>query len=277
MIKSRGVAVSAVVFGAVLPLVPACLDEHTESAVAPLGESVIAIDDGGYDYTTLCGTDGGPDCQQGWCMNAADTCPTGYFAICDPLLATTACVAELPPPPLPTVCPIVIIDGDADQAALAPTAQADSNAGALEPVANGDAQDMTGWVDPLGDKGKVKIKTSDGSLTGKYTVVKKTKDEIEIKITGGGLAADFDPNDPLVIRLYNSCGKQKYSSTGTVRIIGGKRVSLKSGPDDVDVSRGAGGVITIKQGGQTITITPKPGNAGATLDGGGAKMDFTKQ
>ncbi|HEY5928281.1 MAG TPA: hypothetical protein VIV11_41620 [Kofleriaceae bacterium] len=255
----------------------ACIAPPDEQAAVPL---VTTCDDGGYDYDTPCGTDGGPDCAQGWCMNASDSCAEGYIATCDPLfVVVSSCVPDgLPAPPdPPVVCETTLPVGVDQSATLLSRTHFDPDDVHLEVgVVAGDAQDMTGWVDPLGAKGKVKITTNDGSLNGKYEVVKKTKDEIEIKVTGGGLAADFDPRDPLVIKLYNQCGKQKYSSTGTVRIIGGKRVSLKAGPDDVDVSKGGGGVITIKQGGKEITITPKGDNTGAKLDGGDAKMDFKK-
>ena len=255
--------IAAAVIAAALPVV-GCIDRPNEQEIAQ--QTATPIDDG-YDYDTPCGTDGGPGCSEGWCTQP-DGCSTGYSWVCNPIFLAGQCMPELAPqPPMPAMCTVTV----GELHTVAP------EGGSLlsTHVIAADAADMTGWVDSLGDKGKVKIKTDDGSISASYTVVKKTKDEIEIKVTGGGLLADFDPNDPLVVRLYNACGKQKYATTGTLRIIGGKKVPLKAGPDDVDVTRAGTGVITIKQGGQEITITPKAG--GATLDGGGAKMDFTKQ
>jgi hypothetical protein len=226
-----------------------------------------------YPYPTPCGEEGGPDCEIGWCLDAAGICPPDLVATCDPLFLTISCELPTIEPPVVTEDPVVAGTLDAP---LVPRFQESGPETSIAPdldVNPAAPPDMTGWYDELGTKGKVNIKTSDGSLDAEYTVVKKDKSTLELKVTGGGWKADFDPNNPLVIKLYDDAGTMKYKSTGTLRVIVKGNVSLKNGPDAVDVSKN-NGVIEIKKGGDTIKISNN-GAKSMKLEGNVGGKDVT--
>jgi hypothetical protein len=270
--------------GAGLTLAACTIDES--SVESPL--LVPTYDTPSPTPTTPCGEEGGPGCEVGWCMDAAGICPSEFVATCDPLFLTISCqsptfeptepVITEPPtvePTEPVVTEPIGTTQTTDGTSLARYQQLDPGNHAIVDVNMNPAAspDMTGWYADLGTKGKVNIKTPDGSLDAQYTVVTSDKGTLELKVTGGGFTADFDPRDPLVIKLYDEKGTMKYSSTGTLRVIIKGNVSLKNGPEDVEVSK-KDDVVSIKKGDDTITIK-KNGAKSMKLEGNVGGKDVT--